>query len=247
MPGIPARKKMRVPVRVARRWTRSRPSARSRGRAGRSRHRGVYSRSYLPHIDSPGIALGITFRLADSVPAELIARWRGEIEASPRWRTAEGRHQQLLAQVARYEDEGWGECHLRRPEIAGLVRDALLRFDGERYLLREWCVMPNHVHALLVQRDGFPLAEIVRSWKTFTAREANALLGRSGPFWARDYYDRSIRDQRHMNYAAAYIRNNPVKAGLCKRPEDWRWSSAGERGAPASGRHRPRSGRNSQT
>ena len=231
MRAVPTKTRPRVPARVARRWTRSRPSARSEGRVGRSRHRAVYSRSYLPHIDSPGIAQGITFRLADSVPSNLIARWREEIHSSQEWRTPEARHQELLTQVARYEDAGWEECHLRQPEIAALVRDALLRFDGERYVLREWCVMPNHVHVLVIQREGFPLAEIVKSWKAFTARQANALLGRSGPFWMRDYHDRSIRDERHMNQAAVYIRNNPVKAGLCERPEDWPWSSAGwERG-----------------
>ena len=115
---------------------------------------------------------------------------------------------------------------MRRPEIAALVRDALSRFDGERYRLLEWCVMPNHVHVLIRQEPGFPLAEIVRSWKVFTAREANAILRRTGRFWMREYHDRCIRDENHLAVAVAYIRNNPVKAGLCERAEDWPWSSA---------------------
>ena len=93
--------------------------------------------------------------------------------------------------------------------------------------------MPNHVHVLVEQRKGFPLAEIVKSWKAYTARWANEILGHSGPFWMRDYHDRRIRDQRHMNRAVAYVRNNPVKAGLCERAEDWPWSSAAK--PPASG------------
>ena len=113
-----------------------------------------------------------------------------------------------------------------RPEIASLVRDALLKFDGERYRLLAWCVMPNHVHVLIKQVQGFPLAGIVRSWKVFTARKANAILGRTGTFWMREYHDRRIRDEGHLNRAIVYIEHNPVKAGLCGRPEDWAWSSA---------------------
>ena len=217
----------RVPARAARRWARSWSSAASEGRVRRRRHRAVYSRGYLPHIDTAGMAQGITFRLADSVPDGLTARWREEIRLSQEWQSEDARHQELHRRVAHCEDAGWGECHLRRPEIAALVCGALLRFDGERYLLREWCVMPNHVHVLLIQCEGFPLAEIVKSWKAYTARRANDILGRRGPFWMRDYYDRIIRNQRHQDQAAAYIRNNPVKAGLCERPQDWPWSSAG--------------------
>ena len=218
--------KPQVPVRVVRRWARSEPSAKSQGRTDRSPHRSIYSRSYLPHLDLAGASQGITLRLADSLPKTLVTRWQEEIQGSRQWRTAATRHKELQRRVARYEDAGWGECHLRRPEIAALVRDALKRFDGERYLLREWCVMPNHLHVLITQVSGFPLAEIVKSWKVFTARRANALLGREGPFWMREYHDRRIRDEEHMNRAVAYVRNNPVKAGLSARPEDWPWSSA---------------------
>ena len=223
-----AARKPHVPTRVKRRWPASHPTARSEGHSGRSQHRKVYSRSYLPHTDRPGIAQAITFRLADSVPKALIDRWKDEIRSGGRLRTDAARHRELRSRIARYEDAGLGECHLRRAEIAALVRDALLRFDGERYRLLEWCVMPNHVHVLVEQRRGFPLAEIVKSWKAYTARWANEILGRSGPFWMRDYHDRRIRDEKHMNQAVAYVRNNPVAAGLCERPEDWPWSSAAE-------------------
>lgn len=216
----------RVPARIARRRTRSEPSARSKGHSSRAKHRSIYSRSYLPHFDAARVVQGITFRLADSVPRNVIGFWRDEILLNRRWGTDRARQEELRRRVARYEDAGRGECHLRRPEIAALLRDALLRFDGERYRLLAWCVMPNHVHVLIKQARGFPLAEIVKSWKVFTAREANGILGRSGQFWMREYHDRRIRDEAHMNRAIAYIENNPVKAGLCERQEDWQWSSA---------------------
>lgn len=220
----------RVPARVRDRWPHSQPSARSEGHVGPSGHRSIYSRSYIPHFDAARVAQGITFRLADSVPRRLVAAWRDEILLNQRWSTDRARYQQLQRRLARYEDAGLGECHLRRPEIASLVRDALRRFDGERYRLLAWCIMPNHVHILIKQMASFPLAEIVKSWKVFTAREANAILGRTGRFWMRDYHDRRIRDEAHMNRAIRYIENNPVKAGLCERPEDWAWSSATGRG-----------------
>ena len=191
----------------------------------------MYSRSYLPHLDAARIVQGITLRLADSVPREVINSWREEISLDRRLRNDRDRHEELRQRIARYEDAGRGQCHLRRPEIATLVRDALTKFDGERYELLAWCVMPNHVHILIKQKQGFPLAEIVRSWKVFTAREANLILGRTGTFWMRDYHDRRIRDEAHLNRAIVYIENNPVKAGLCERPENWAWSSAAGREA----------------
>jgi REP element-mobilizing transposase RayT len=75
---------------------------------------------------------------------------------------------------------------------------------------------------------GFPLSEVVHSWKSFTANEANKILGRSGDFWQREYHDRFIRDDDHYRNAVFYIENNPVKAGLAKTAQAWRYSSAWE-------------------
>lgn len=211
---------------MRRRWPLSQPTARSEGHVGRNDHRSAYSRSYLPHFDAARAVQGITFRLADSVPWSVINSWREEILMNRRWRTDRARHEELQRRVARYEDAGHGECHLGRPEIATLVLDAVTRFDGERYELLAWCVMPNHVHVLIKQGPELPLAEIVRSWKGSTARQANAILGRTGRFWMREYHDRRIRDETHLSQAISYIENNPVKAGLCERPVDWPWSSA---------------------
>ena len=76
--------------------------------------------------------------------------------------------------------------------------------------------MPNHGHALIEPHDDSPLGNIVSSWKRFSARMANRVLGRSGPFWQDDYWDTYIRNERHFESTVAYIENNPVKAGLAK-------------------------------
>ena len=100
--------------------------------------------------------------------------------------------------------------------------------------------MPNHVHALIETREGFPLAEVMHSWKSFTSHQANDLLKRSGEFWQREYLDRFVRNAEHYQKVVDYIEENPVKAGLVKLKTDWPWSSAkfrapGSAAVPAAG------------
>ena len=105
--------------------------------------------------------------------------------------------------------------------------NALRYFHGQRYELGPWVVMPNHVHAIVRPLGTHLLDEIVKSWKGFVGREANKLLNQSGKaFWAREYYDHLIRDDEERSRLADYVHDNPVKAGLCGRWEDWPWSSA---------------------
>jgi REP element-mobilizing transposase RayT len=115
---------------------------------------------------------------------------------------------------------------LSDPRIASLMQDAFLHFDGDRYRLLAWVVMPNHVHVVAEMLVDYALAAIVQSWKRHTARQANILLNRQGPLWQSDYYDRYVRNQRHYDQAVAYVHNNPVVAHLVERAEDWPWSSA---------------------
>jgi REP element-mobilizing transposase RayT len=154
------------------------------------------------------------FRLADSLPAQTARDIAG---AQPRDR--------VLAVDAAL-DSGYGRRDLARSSVAALVQTALLAFDGERYVLIAWCVMPNHVHVLLAIKLGLTLDRIVHSWKSYTAKEANRVLGRVGRFWAPEYFDRFMRDDEHLARTAAYIEGNPVKAGLCESVGDWQFSSA---------------------
>ena len=177
-------------------------------------HAGWRSRGYLPHFDSPGAVQHIVFRLADALPARLMRELE---EASP--------VERLRAVIAALR-VGHGKRLLADSRAAEIVERALLYFDGQRYRLLAWCVMPTHVHALAEQIEGHPLSPIVHSWKSFSAQEANRAIGRSGPFWAPEYYDRFMRDESHLQRTRAYIENNPVVAGLCETPEAWRFSSA---------------------
>ncbi|MCG2767313.1 MAG: transposase [Anaerolineae bacterium] len=181
-------------------------------------HKGWYSRGYLPHFDDPGLIQGITFRLWDSLPAHVVESLVEELKQTS---SATKR-----ARIEAYLNAGYGACYLCDPRIGRLVENALLHFDGERYRMIAWVVMPNHVHTLIETIEGYPLGTVLHSWKSYTASKANQILGRSGRFWYHEYFDRYIRDERHFANAVRYIHENPVKAGLVEKPEEWLFSSA---------------------
>ncbi|MEQ1618684.1 MAG: transposase [Terricaulis sp.] len=176
--------------------------------------RGWHSRGYLPHRDDEGLVQHVVFRLADSLPAHVTEGLALLAKAEQRKR------------VDALLDRGLGERILEKPEVAFIVSSALRHFDGERNRLHAWCVMPNHVHAMIAPVGGQPLGAIVKSWKIFTARRINRLLDRDGPVWAPDYFDRFVRDDNHAAATFDYIEANPVAAGLCPSPADWPFSSA---------------------
>ena len=197
-----------------------------------------YSRGYLPHFDSPNVIQHITYRLADSLPRTMLEQMQVEVETLVR--DDEKRKSELRRRIETYLDAGHGSCVLRVPEIAACVVDTWLHFDGERYRLLEWVVMPNHCHVLIEPFEDVPLGKIVLSWKNYTARFINGYKSRTGvrrsqegsPVWQREYWDRFIRDERHFEAAKSYITLNPVKVGLVAQPEDWPWGSARVRGKP---------------
>jgi REP element-mobilizing transposase RayT len=186
--------------------------------------RNWHSRGYLPHFDGAEVTQSISFRLADSLPRHVLEYWQRELN---NLKLPELKYRiELQKRIEFYLDRGTGASYLQKPEIADIVESAFLYFDGERYQLRSWVIMPNHVHLLLTPRAEHSLTEIIRSLKSYTAHKANKLLGRTGKFWSEDYFDRYIRDGNHYAAVVCYIENNPVKSGLCHSPEQWRYSSA---------------------
>ena len=133
---------------------------------------------------------------------------------------------EVQRRIEKYLDSNYGECHLKNPAIALSIVETLEKFDGIKFKLASWVIMPNHVHLLLKPHKNFSLAEIMHSIKSYTAHEANKILKRTGKFWSKEYFDRYIRDAEHFEKTVRYIHNNPVKAGLCNHPKDWCFSSA---------------------
>ncbi len=116
---------------------------------------------------------------------------------------------------------------LQNPKVAEIIQSALLHFEAKRYSLSAWCIMPNHVHVVVTPHNSYSLHTILHSWKSFTATKINTLLHREGAFWERESLDHLIRSADDLQKFITYTHENPVRAGLCKTPEEWKWSSCG--------------------
>lgn len=178
---------------------------------------GWHEDGYLPHRDEPGLIQFVTFRLADAFPKELRSEWEALL------RIEDDRKRRIKLEA--YLDQGRGECHLRRGDIAAVVEGSLLFGHRVDYELRAWVIMPNHVHLLFRVKD-VPMCRLVDAWKGFTAKAANKLLGRKGQFWQEGYWDTYMRDEEHELRTRQYIENNPTKAKLVPFAREWPCSSA---------------------
>jgi len=179
------------------------------------------SRRNLPHWSQAGTTCFVTFRLADSLPAEKLAqleeersRWLAHHPLP--WSDVEKReyYDRFPAKIDEWLDAGYGSCSLAKETVANIVADALRHFDGARYDLGAWVVMPNHVHALVAPKQGHDLGAILHSWKSFTANQINKQLGRSGPLWQHESYDHIVRNEEALLRITEYIERNPEKAGI---------------------------------
>lgn len=180
-----------------------------------------FTENLLPHWQQNGATYFITFRLADSIPSNLRKQWEEERAIWLRFHpypwdpeTEQEYHKRFTGAIERWLDAGHGSCVLRQSDCAKAVDDTLRHFDGKRLALISSVVMPNHVHALLVQNPEHPLEKLLHSWKSFTSHSVNRLLGRSGTVWQRSYFDRLVRDEKHFRNCVRYIRRNPKRAHL---------------------------------
>ena len=170
----------------------------------------------LPHYDGAQIYQCITYRLADSIPQQLLR----ETLSSRNKAVSRIKIEEIL-------DRGLGSCILQSPEVAQIVLDNWFHFHNERYQIISYVIMPNHCHILIHVFKDFDLAKIVQSWKTFTAKEIHKLYPEEDKhIWQFDYWDRFIRNEKHYLDCIHYIHQNPVKAGLCRDAKEWLFSSA---------------------
>jgi hypothetical protein len=144
------------------------------------------SRGYLAHFDIEQIPQFITFRLFDSLPTAVLKKLAMTKSLDPI------ESQQYTDD---YLDRGFGNTFLKDLQVAQVVQENLLWFDGIKYRLHAWAIMPNHINVLITPKNGENLAQIGHSWKSFTAKRVNRLLKRNGPLWQREYFDRFIRDE----------------------------------------------------
>jgi len=187
----------------------------------------------LPHWSQAGVVCFITFRTHDSMPADVLKRWRDE---RSRWlvrhgiapRSSNWREKLLQLEPAlqaefyrhfsqRWHDEldaGHGACLLANPQLGGVVEESLLKFDNDRYEMLDFVVMPNHVHLLATFAQEDAMLEQCDSWKHFTAWQINQQCGTSGRFWQQDGFDHLVRSADQFEHFRRYIAENPAKARL---------------------------------
>ena len=213
-------------------------------------------RRRLPHWQQEGATYFVTFRLGDALPLRILRQWQREREDWLR------QHPGTLSQEKKVEfdelfrnkleeqmDRNYGSCALAQAPVAEIVEHALRHFDGQRYQLGSFVIMPNHVHVLLRPLLEHSLSGILHSWKSFTANKANAILQRKGTFWQDESFDHIVRDEDQLQRFERYIVENPTKAQL--KPGTCRVSHGSAHGSgtaqvsgagfqPASGASSPR-------
>lgn len=211
-----------------------------------------FYRRKLPHWHPEGQMFFITFRLANSLPVQVIQELEKQREQERQNARAKlsGTHQgeelyRLEKKYFGYFDSWLDRCIEQSPRwllderIAHRVADEIHKLDSERYSLISYCIMSNHCHLLVdtgeyvfkPEQEGitvsYPLADTLKLLKGRTARSCNQLLERSGPFWEHESYDHVVRDQKEYERIVWYILNNPVRAKLVDRWEDWKFTYVG--------------------
>jgi type I restriction enzyme R subunit len=187
----------------------------------------------LPHWSQAGTISFITWRTWDSIPESILQAWLAERDSwlkhhsidptAPDWRLRlRFLDPVLLREFQLLVSNRWNEhidaCHsacvLRRPELSKIVAESLRHFDGQRYDLTDFVVMPNHVHVLVAFPHEAAMLQQCESWKHFTATQINRALRCKGRFWQQDGFDHLVRSVEQFEYFRRYIAENPVRANL---------------------------------
>ena len=187
----------------------------------------------LPHWSQTATYTFITWRTQDSIPKSIYLKWRkarndwllkrGIDAVSENWRKNLDRlpsndqkyfHSEFTNRWQDELDHCRGECLLKLPEHAKIIADALRYFNGDRYLLDVFVIMPNHIHLIVSFPDSQCILKQCESWKRFTGSEINKAVNRSGKFWQPDAFDHLVRNEMSLHHFRRYIAENPSKAGL---------------------------------
>lgn len=210
---------------------------------------------HLPHFQHIGATFFVTFRLADSLPQAVILRLQQERDEAIQLVEGEKLSNQEEKDAKTYikrryhtqfnealDTTKMGLHYLKYPDLAQIVVEKLKQYDEKYYYLDAYCVMSNHVHVLLDFSAQIPenaenfnekaykqLSRIMKYIKGGTAREINKKLNQTGTFWQEENFDTYIRDDKHRTNVIHYILNNPVKIGLCKDWQEFRYAGLGKR------------------
>jgi putative transposase len=197
-------------------------------------------RRHLPHIQPKGGLFFVTWSLKGSIPKSKLLAIKNEYEAllNKETKTDEERKKAKNLATRNYikniddllKGNIRGPQYMKDDKIAQIVSESLHFWDNKSIELYCYCIMSNHVHSVFRLLEGSEtdfekrLDEIMHSIKRFSAREANKILNRQGQFWEEESYDYLIRNSEELARIIDYILDNPIKAGLCKNRNEWKWS-----------------------
>lgn len=200
-----------------------------------------YYHRHLPHIQPRGATFLVNFRLAGSLPDEVMDALKNEAEESGRMLAAiDNRDERYRIKdieqrrlFGKWDDalhkSLLGPFYLKEDRIAEIVANSIRYHDGEWFEILAYCIMPNHVHAVLTpfastESTDYSLTKIMHHIKRNSAKLANAALGRTGAFWQHESYDHFARDEAELERIIKYVIYNPVKAGLVDDWTKWKWT-----------------------
>jgi REP element-mobilizing transposase RayT len=191
----------------------------------------AFWRGRLPHWEVEDGRYFVTLHLAGAIPEQgwnRIHAISAELEKIPK-----GNEQGFLNIQRRIfrEMEAWLDrtervSHLRDPQIAKMVLEAITHRKERRvWTMFEFVIMPNHLHLFFEVLQG-DLKWVMEDFKRWTGhRAAKARRGHGGQFWQREWFDHWSRSDEEDERIVAYIRRNPVKAGLVEDHTKWPFGS----------------------
>ena len=185
-------------------------------------------RSQLPHWEVERGYYFITIRCAGSLPRTVVEQIK-EVYASmkaiePNDGAYEALQRRYFQTVEKYTDTSKGFCPFRTKECADVITEKLLELDAVGWHVPHYAIMPNHIHFVAkVDIDSEDMHTVLSRWKGGTSHQGNSILKRSGAFWQRDWFDRVVRCDSEMERTVAYIQQNPVKGGLCKHWQNYKY------------------------
>ena len=192
----------------------------------------TFTRRHLPHWRVLGKPYFVTFRLKNTIPENVVKKLkaeRTELEKSKSDQEEIDKFERIeFIKIESILDNLNNDfCYLKNPKIASLVMDSFT-FIEKRFHWDFPCltVMPNHVHCLAIKQSdtNISLEIALGSLKQHVSREANKILGTKGRMWCDENYDHWCRTPESVDKVIKYIINNPVKAGLVKNWQDWKWT-----------------------
>jgi len=210
----------------------------------------IFYRRDLPHIHPKNATFFITFRLIDSLPVDVLQRLQQERENEINRLRKKYSGKEFEKEKCKLEKRHFGRLDvwldhastgphwLKEERIARIVADKIQAQDRKKYILIAYCIMSNHVHLsfdmtgygqtsatnIAGKTKNYLVGDIMRLLKGSTSRFCNLELKRTGAFWHKESYDHYVRNEEELYRIIEYILNNPVKAGLAKHWQYWKFS-----------------------